>query len=217
MLAFVLGVVNAFDMPIRQSFVVEMVGRADIATAVALNSAVFNGGPHRRAGHRRPAHRRRRHRALLPPQRRRATWRSIVGYLLMRTSRAAATRRAPRRPHRRARLGSLVEGLRYVRATPVILLCIVTLGVVSTSGSTSRCWYRSGARHPGRRRRDLRLPDGRRRRRLAHQCAGSRPACGPTLRLLFVGAAVLGLAVALSAVQTMLPAPAGDGHRGLVA
>ena len=42
-LALVLGVVNAFDMPIRQSFVVEMVGREDIANAVALNSAVFNG------------------------------------------------------------------------------------------------------------------------------------------------------------------------------
>ena len=42
-LAFLLGVVNAVDMPTRQSFVVEMVGRDDIANAVALNSAVFNG------------------------------------------------------------------------------------------------------------------------------------------------------------------------------
>ncbi|MEX2547149.1 MAG: MFS transporter, partial [Chloroflexota bacterium] len=41
-LALCLGVVNSFDMPIRQSFVVEMVGRPDIANAVALNSAVFN-------------------------------------------------------------------------------------------------------------------------------------------------------------------------------
>src|SRR4030095_2833997 len=41
-LALALGVGNAFDMPIRQSFVVEMVGRDDIANAVALNSAVFN-------------------------------------------------------------------------------------------------------------------------------------------------------------------------------
>ena len=42
-LALLLGVVNAFDMPFRQSFVVEMVGRDDVANAVALNSAVFNG------------------------------------------------------------------------------------------------------------------------------------------------------------------------------
>ena len=42
-LAFLLGFVNAVDMPTRQSFVVEMVGRDDVANAVALNSAVFNG------------------------------------------------------------------------------------------------------------------------------------------------------------------------------
>ena len=38
-LALLLGVVNSFDMPIRQAFVVEMVGREDIGNAVALNSA----------------------------------------------------------------------------------------------------------------------------------------------------------------------------------
>jgi len=42
-LAFLLGVANAVDMPVRQSFVVEMVGREDVANAVALNSAMFNG------------------------------------------------------------------------------------------------------------------------------------------------------------------------------
>jgi MFS family permease len=41
-LAFLLGCVNAFDMPTRQSFVVEMVGREDVGNAVALNSAMFN-------------------------------------------------------------------------------------------------------------------------------------------------------------------------------
>ena len=40
--AFLLGCVNAFDMPTRQSFVVEMVGREDVGNAVALNSAMFN-------------------------------------------------------------------------------------------------------------------------------------------------------------------------------
>src|ERR1035437_208982 len=42
-LAFCLGLVNAVDMPSRQSFVVEMVGGDDVANAIALNSAVFNG------------------------------------------------------------------------------------------------------------------------------------------------------------------------------
>jgi predicted MFS family arabinose efflux permease len=41
-LALGLGVVNSFDMPIRQAFVIEMVGREDVANAVALNSTVFN-------------------------------------------------------------------------------------------------------------------------------------------------------------------------------
>ena len=42
-LALTLGVVNTFDLPARQSYVVEMVGKADLASAVALNSALFNG------------------------------------------------------------------------------------------------------------------------------------------------------------------------------
>lgn len=41
-LAFCLGTVNAFDMPGRQMFVMEMVGREDVVNAVGLNSAVFN-------------------------------------------------------------------------------------------------------------------------------------------------------------------------------
>src|SRR4249919_1895674 len=42
-LALLLGCANAVDMPVRQSFAVEMVGREDIGNAVALNSAMFNG------------------------------------------------------------------------------------------------------------------------------------------------------------------------------
>jgi MFS family permease len=42
-LAIMLGVCNAFDIPARQSFLVEMVGRADLMNAIALNSSVFNG------------------------------------------------------------------------------------------------------------------------------------------------------------------------------
>jgi len=42
-LALFLGSVNAFDMPTRQAFVVEMVEkRADLANAIALNSFLFN-------------------------------------------------------------------------------------------------------------------------------------------------------------------------------
>lgn len=40
--AALLGVVNAFDMPARHSFPVEMVGKQDLVNAIALNSAMFN-------------------------------------------------------------------------------------------------------------------------------------------------------------------------------
>jgi MFS family permease len=42
-LAAGLGVVNAFDIPARQAFLVEMVEREDLMNAVALNSSMFNG------------------------------------------------------------------------------------------------------------------------------------------------------------------------------
>ena len=43
-LAFTLGVVNLFDVPARQSFVQEMVGRDLISNAVSLNSVLMNAG-----------------------------------------------------------------------------------------------------------------------------------------------------------------------------
>ena len=42
-LAALMGVVNAFDIPARQAFLVEMVGREDLMNAIALNSSMFNG------------------------------------------------------------------------------------------------------------------------------------------------------------------------------
>jgi predicted MFS family arabinose efflux permease len=44
LLAFLLGIVNLFDNPARQSFVQEMVGRDLIANAVTLNSVLMNAG-----------------------------------------------------------------------------------------------------------------------------------------------------------------------------
>lgn len=43
-LAGCLGMISAVDNPVRQSFVVEMVGRDDLPNAVALNSTIFNSG-----------------------------------------------------------------------------------------------------------------------------------------------------------------------------
>src|SRR5215469_17076622 len=43
LIAFLVGVVNAFDVPIRQAFLVQMVGKEDLPNAIALNSSIFNG------------------------------------------------------------------------------------------------------------------------------------------------------------------------------
>src|SRR5215216_5740267 len=42
-LAFVLGVASAFEMPTRQAFLSDMVGRDELQSAISLNSSVFNG------------------------------------------------------------------------------------------------------------------------------------------------------------------------------
>ncbi|MFZ0285761.1 MAG: MFS transporter [Terriglobales bacterium] len=42
-LSALLGVVNAFDIPGRQAFLVDMVGKEDLMNAIALNSSMFNG------------------------------------------------------------------------------------------------------------------------------------------------------------------------------
>jgi MFS family permease len=41
-LAAFLGLVNAFDIPVRQAFIVELVDREDLVSAIALNSSAFN-------------------------------------------------------------------------------------------------------------------------------------------------------------------------------
>jgi MFS family permease len=42
-IAALLGIVNAFDIPARQSFVAGLVAREDLQNAIALNSSMFNG------------------------------------------------------------------------------------------------------------------------------------------------------------------------------
>jgi MFS family permease len=131
-LALVLGSVNAFDMPIRQAMTVEMVGRDDVAAAVALNSALFNGariiGP-AIAG------------VIIGVVGIAAcfvintfTYAAVIAALLL--VRPGELRAAPRAmPDRSvgAVASHLVAGLVYVRRTPLILAAIVVIGVVSTA------------------------------------------------------------------------------------
>ncbi len=41
-LATLLGIVNTIDMPARQAFIIEMVGKEDLMNAIAMNSSIFN-------------------------------------------------------------------------------------------------------------------------------------------------------------------------------
>lgn len=43
LIGFLAGIANAFDVPIRQAFLVQMVGKEDLPNAIALNSSIFNG------------------------------------------------------------------------------------------------------------------------------------------------------------------------------
>jgi len=42
-LSFLLGCVSAIDIPARNAYVVELVGKEELTSAIALNSAIFNG------------------------------------------------------------------------------------------------------------------------------------------------------------------------------
>jgi MFS family permease len=42
-LSLLFGAANAFDIPARQAFIVELVGKRDLMNAIALNSSMFNG------------------------------------------------------------------------------------------------------------------------------------------------------------------------------
>jgi MFS family permease len=131
LLAALLGLVNAVDMPTRQSFVIEMVGVEDVTNAVGLNSAVFNAarivGPALGG-------------ILIGLVGVTACFflngisfiAVIVGLLLMRESDLRAASRLARPTSVRAVADNLAEGLRYVRATPVVLLAVCLVGFVST-------------------------------------------------------------------------------------
>ena len=70
------GVINAFDTPARQAFVVEMIeDRDDLPNAIALNSSMVNGSAAGRAVDRGRLDRRGRRGVVLRARRASATWR----------------------------------------------------------------------------------------------------------------------------------------------
>ena len=126
-LAALLGVVNAFDIPTRQAFVVDMVGREDLINAIALNSSMINGA--RMIG---PAA------AGILVASVGEGWcflangisyiAVIVGLLLMRI-----TVQVHASPNGSA-FASIIEGFRYVRHTRPVRALLLMLGLVSLMG-----------------------------------------------------------------------------------
>jgi MFS family permease len=133
LLAFLLGIANSVDMPVRQSFAIEMVGREDVGNAVALNSAMFNGA-----------------RIVGPAAAGLAIGAFgvaaaflinglsfvavIIGLRLIDERALQLPPRIDRPTTPRAVVRNLAEGLDYVRRTPVVLLAVVVVGTVATVG-----------------------------------------------------------------------------------
>jgi MFS family permease len=131
-LALLLGVVNAFDMPTRQAFVVEMVGPDDLTNAIALNSSLFNAA------------------RIIGP--------AVAGVLLATVGTAACfaidavsyvaviggmlLMRLQDRPLAMSgsHLERLREGVSFVRRTPAIYLPTLLIGLVAAFGMNFNVW-----------------------------------------------------------------------------
>lgn len=133
-LALLLGLTNSLDMPTRQAFVVEMVGREDLPNAVALNSSLFNlariVGPGiggiiiAISGV-----------TMLFLLNAFSFIAVIVGLALINVHQLhAQARKGSNTGERPKTLQSLREGLDYVWKTPTILLVILVVGLISLFG-----------------------------------------------------------------------------------
>ena len=126
-LAALLGVVNAFDIPGRQAFLVDMVGKEDLINAIALNSSMFNGA--RVVG---PAV------AGILVARLGEGWcffangvsyiAVIIGLLMM------DVHAPPRASAHASPVEHIIEGFRFVRDTAPIRALLLLLGLVSVTG-----------------------------------------------------------------------------------
>jgi MFS family permease len=132
-LALLLGTANAFDMPARQAFAVEMVGREDVTNAVGLNAAQFNAS------------------RILGPAVAGILISAfdlsiaflinglsyvavIAAYLAMRDDELRPAIRINRPTSWAEVVENLAEGTRYVRQTPLVLLAVVVVGLAATFG-----------------------------------------------------------------------------------
>ncbi len=128
-LATFLGIVNTIDMPARQSFIIEMVGKEDLMNAIALNSSIFNAA--RAVG---PALA-----GLLIGAAGTAlcffvnglSFLAVLGGLLLMRFEEAPVRTAPSYHL----FGDIAEAVRYIRKTPVVMITMILVAVVSVFGT----------------------------------------------------------------------------------
>jgi MFS family permease len=125
-LAALLGVVNAFDIPGRQSFLVEMVGKEDLMNAIALNSSMFNGarviGP-AIAGI-----------LLVKIGEGWCFFGNAVSYLAVIAGLLLMRVQSPERAAMASPLEHMMEGFRFVNHTAPIRALLLLLGLVSLVG-----------------------------------------------------------------------------------
>jgi len=129
--AFLLGCVTAFDAPVRQTFVAEMVPQESLPNAIGLNSASFNSS------------------RLIGPalagfliQAFGTSWAfiingvtfaaTIIGLICMRRSELRVVERAKKEK------GQIRQAIGYIRDRPEIWLVLVIIGVVSCLGINSQ-------------------------------------------------------------------------------
>lgn len=133
LVAGIVGINNAFDMPARQAFVSEMVGKDDLANAIALNSTLFNMG------------------RLVGPALAGLvlgtlgvaacfaidafSYLAVIGSLLLMRQLPGVRSSSGRNP-----LESLKGGLAYVRSTPAIASLVVFAGLVGVFGINFNVW-----------------------------------------------------------------------------
>jgi MFS family permease len=123
-LATLYGLVTTLDMPARQSFMTDLVGRNDLPGAIALNSAVFNGA--RVVGPAMAGLLVARYGVALAFLLNGLSFLAVIGAL-----RAMRTEGEPRPRTGATMLEDIAEGARYAAATPLIALILALCCAVS--------------------------------------------------------------------------------------
>jgi MFS family permease len=125
-LASCFGIANAFDIPTRQAFAVDMVGKEDLINAIALNSSMFNGA--RIVG---PAI------AGILVSAVGEGWcffGNAVSYIAVLTGLLMMKITPEIRPRKGSTFANIAEGFGYVIKTKPILSLLLLLGLVSLMG-----------------------------------------------------------------------------------